>query len=181
MPAPVGLRPGAITTFPQGLLSLLGIKNDGKYPQSLADSYVPTFDMLNWMALANARELVQDQPTAFSTTGVKAGATGTLLVPAGQVWLACGINYQVSVTATDMLAGAVCLIRGFGAQSQQFNQAPLLRSSPTDAAQASSFQSVLTGPLLLFPGDSVAFYAHDLTTAGTLQGFLSAIIFRFVG
>jgi hypothetical protein len=171
--------PGNISTVPVGLLGLLGIKNDGEYPGSLANFIQPQLDMLPWLAANYARELITEAVTAFSTTGLKPGSTGLLLVPPGQVWLAHGINSQAVITATDMLVGAVSITRGFGAQRQQVNRAPLDRTSATDAAQAAAFQSVLPGPLLLFPGDDVELFVADLTTAGTIAAFVAAVVTRF--
>jgi len=170
---------GIISTVPIGLLGLLGIKNDGSYPRALAEFFQPTMDMLPWLAGNRARELVNEAVTAFSTTGLKPGAAALSLVPADQVWLVHGANAQATCTATDMLVGACAVTRAFGAQRQMIRRADLDRTSATDAAQAAAFQSCIPGPFLMFPGDQIELFVSDLTTAGTIAGFVSCIFTRF--
>lgn len=171
---------GIISTVPIGLLGLLGIKNDGSYPRALAEFFQPTMDMLPWLAGNRARELANEAVGAFSTTGLKPGAGGLTVVPPDQVWLVHGANAQATITATDMLVGACAVTRAFGAQRQMINRAIHLdRSSATDAAQAAAFQSCIPGPFLMFPGDQIELFVADLTTAGTIAGFVSCVFTRF--
>jgi hypothetical protein len=78
--------PPPLTTRPDGLLSLLGIQNNGRYPQHLAvDNLLPVLDLTRWYL-----ESEQDFPTFTQLTGGALGFHLMLTVPEGETWIVLG-------------------------------------------------------------------------------------------
>jgi len=76
--------PPPLTTRPEGLLDLLGLQNNGAYPQHLAyQQLVPTLDLLRWYLEAQA-----DFINTTVTCNASGFHTGTdLTVPNGEHWI----------------------------------------------------------------------------------------------
>jgi len=78
-------QPPPLTNRPEGLLSLLGIQNAGRYPQHFANEFVrPTLDLLRWYM-----EAEQDYPTLTQNV-TAAGFTMFQTVPVDEQWLLLG-------------------------------------------------------------------------------------------
>jgi hypothetical protein len=131
--------PPPLTTRPDGLLSLLGIQNNGRYPQSLAvEALLPTLDLTRWYL-----ESEQDFPTITTLTGGALGFHLMLTVPEGETWIVLGgtLDYNGALAASraDCIARANSTGGGF-IQLGEFTpgaagQRPLVSVSPTGAGQ----------------------------------------------
>lgn len=93
--------PPPLTTRPEGLLSLLGIQNNGRYPESLATAQLqPNIDLLRWYL---------ETVATFKTGTLALAGAGTfttsanLTVPAGEHWIVLQFNV---VSAGLVAAGA---------------------------------------------------------------------------
>lgn len=98
--------PPPITTRPDGLLSLLGLQNSGKYPQHLEyDKLTCGLDLTRWYL-----EAEQDFPTVTQLWGAAIGFTNFMTVPDGEAWVVLGgsYNYPAALVAarTDAIARA---------------------------------------------------------------------------
>jgi hypothetical protein len=98
--------PPPITTRPDGLLSLLGLQNSGKYPQHLAyDTLQCGVDLTRWYL-----ESEQDFPTLTQLWGGAIGFTNFFTVPDGEAWVVLGgtYNYPAGLAAarTDVICRA---------------------------------------------------------------------------
>jgi len=168
-----------VSLFPSGLLGLFGIKNDGVFPGSLGTEYRPSLEMLHWLAGANARELVQESTTAFSTVGLKKGTNSLTRVPAGQAWLVHGSTTSFATTATDFIRGKLVVARWFGNQSLVIRESALNWSSSQEAVGAANPSFTMPGPFVMFPDDEILFWVERIATAGTLSNFFNTWIYRF--
>jgi len=82
--------PPPITTRPDGLLSLLGLQNNGKYPQHLDYNTLQCgLDLTRWYL-----EAEQDFPTFTQLWGAAVGFTSFFTVPDGEAWVLLGGSYQ---------------------------------------------------------------------------------------
>lgn len=82
---PLGVPP-PITARPDGLLSLLGLQTQGKFPQHLAYDWLqPTMDLTRWYL-----EAEQDFPTFTQLWGAAVGFTQFFQVPQDEVWVLLG-------------------------------------------------------------------------------------------
>jgi len=82
--------PPPITTRPDGLLSLLGLQNNGKYPQHLNyQSLDCGLDLTRWYL-----ESAQEFPTVTKLWGAAIGFTEFMTVPEGESWIVLGGSYQ---------------------------------------------------------------------------------------
>jgi hypothetical protein len=168
-----------LSTIPQGLLGLFGIKNEGKYPTQLNASYSPTLDVLQWLAGSNARELISEQCVAFNSVGLKGTATNSLRVPSGQCWLLHGAMTSYPTLVTEFVRFCVGLSRLQAGNRYLLRSGDIVATNNPDGAAVGSAFSALPGPLLMFPDDEISFVCHKLTTAGTIAPFLSAWVYRF--
>jgi len=81
---------GQISAFPLGLLSMLGLKQQGEYPKELMNSYLPSLEMLDFIACTNGTTVKANVFNlalgATSSAGRYAFGAG-LEVPDNEVWL----------------------------------------------------------------------------------------------
>jgi len=91
--------PPPLTTRPEGLLSMLGIQSNGRYPQHLEmERLQPQIDLLPWY-LESRAEIAG--PQDVSLAGTAFGAFAPLLtVPANQVWVLLAASFQPSAIAS---------------------------------------------------------------------------------
>jgi len=91
--------PPPLTTRPEGLLSMLGLQTNGRYPQHLAeDSLLPTIDLLPWYLESRAEiQSVQGHSMAAAVPG---GFIPLYTVPAQEVWVLLAFTIQPVVIAT---------------------------------------------------------------------------------
>jgi len=97
--------PPPLTSRPEGLLDLLGLQNNGAYPQHLAyQQLVPTLDLLQWYLEAQA-----DFINTTVTPNSVGFHTGTdLTVPAGEHWVMLAAT---AVATTGATPSTVCFAR----------------------------------------------------------------------
>lgn len=88
--------PPPLTTRPEGLLSMLGLQTNGRYPQHLAeDNLVPTLDLLMWY-LESRAEIQSADNVALGN--VSAGTfVNMFTVPAQEVWVLLAFTVAPSV------------------------------------------------------------------------------------
>lgn len=87
--------PPPLTTRPEGLLSMLGLQTNGRYPQHLAEDYLtPTLDLLPWYLESRA----EIQSVQGLVTNVALGDVRLVYqVPAQEVWVM--LNWTIQPTA----------------------------------------------------------------------------------
>lgn len=87
--------PPPLTTRPEGLLSMLGLQTNGRYPQHLAEAnLVPQLDLLPWYLESRAEIQSQQGVSNLSTLGQ---FHALYTVPAQEVWVL--LQFTVQVTA----------------------------------------------------------------------------------
>lgn len=101
---PFGVPP-PLTARPEGLLSLLGLQQQGQYPQHLnSDWLTPSFNLADWYAESKA-ELITNSVTV-NAVGWSAGVA----VPSGEYWLLRNVTFWRAGT----VAGAEVYSIGVG-------------------------------------------------------------------
>jgi hypothetical protein len=91
--------PPPLTTRPEGLLSMLGIQTNGRYPQHLEmETLSPGIDLLNWYMESRA-EITGPQDANMSTA-VVGGFLPLLTVPTNQVWILLAATLAPSAIVT---------------------------------------------------------------------------------
>lgn len=139
MREPFPAYPPPLTTRPDGLLSLLGIQNNGRYPQHLAvEALLPTLDLTRWYL-----ESEQDFPTFTQPTGGGLGFHLMLTVPEGETWIVLGgtldYNGALAGNRTDCIARANSTGGGIVQLGEAVvgvaGQRPLVSVSPAGAGQ----------------------------------------------
>lgn len=94
--------PPPLTTQPEGLLDLLGLQTNGRYPQHLnSETLQPTIDLLRWY-LEDKANFKTGQINYTGTPPTFVG-DANLTVPAGEAW----IPLQFNVWSTAALATTV--------------------------------------------------------------------------
>jgi len=98
--------PPPITARPDGLLSLLGLQNNGKYPQHLNyQSLDCSVDLTRWYL-----ESEQQFPTVTQLWGAAIGFTNFMTVPEGESWIVLGGTYNyptgLATARTDAIVRA---------------------------------------------------------------------------
>jgi hypothetical protein len=127
----------AINRLPLGLLGFLGIKNGGRYPQELADTLAPVWDISPLYLYSNSEVTTALQ--AISAIGSQAYQT----VPTGELWyvlqqsagsdtLTAGQTIEFSTNWTDPAAlvnvetGLMSGARTVGQRATATAQAPFI-------------------------------------------------------
>jgi len=104
--------PPPLTTRPEGLLSMLGLQSNGRYPQHLAyDQLLPTMDLTLWYQESRAEILSITPTTPLLIGGSVAGSFVQIYqVPVQEHWLL--LAYSINVDPVSPLgAGSVSLCR----------------------------------------------------------------------
>jgi hypothetical protein len=169
---------GPASTFPVGLLGLLGIKNNGKYPADLATTYVPTFDMLDWFTRSNALELISGQTGVITNVGEKAEATGKWLVPAGQAWLLKGAAAVASIPDEATIYATLCIAQRSGNALYSHTAGANIGQVWQNTADAGRWY--LNGPVLMIPGDELVLCVHNINVGTTdFNPYLNGLVLKF--
>jgi len=105
--------PPPLTTRPEGLLSMLGLQSNGRYPQHLEmETLGVGLDLTNWY-LESKAQILNVTNIAFT-----AGAVGVFQslfqVPANQVWVLLNATFEGNAIATN------CTIQGARARNNDF-------------------------------------------------------------
>jgi len=87
---PLGVPP-PLTARPDGLLSLLGLQTQGRFPQHFASDWLqPGIDLTRWYL-----EAEQDFPTFTQLWGAAVGYTQFFQVPQDETWVLLGASLSV--------------------------------------------------------------------------------------
>lgn len=118
-------HPPPLTTRPEGLLDLLGLQQNGRYPQHLETNMLGVgLDLLRWYL----------ESRATFKTGTLASAAGfvtdnpNLIVPASEHWLVLQFNVQAQAAPAAAWRGWLARTNGSGGS--------LVSLSPTEATAA---------------------------------------------
>jgi len=121
---------GPLSSFPLGLLSLFGVKQQGQYPRTLIDSIQPTMDMLEFVACTNADDMELSDIVQLNGAGTGSGGRYTtgLYVPDNEVWLLTDFSVTGAVRGTGgtipgMMLGWISGVGGVGG-NQWFYERP---------------------------------------------------------
>lgn len=150
--------PPPINRLPLGLLSLLGIKNGGRYPQSLGQQLAPCFELLGWYLQSNSQSLSLNG----NVTAVGFNANWWT-VPVGQTW---AVLSTVVNSAAALGAGVTVGFTGAWIRSAlQVLPSPLTQVSPSYTVGAVAV--AMSNPAgacvtLVPPGGVIGVYAHAL-------------------
>lgn len=91
--------PPPLTTRPEGLLSMLGLQTNGRYPQHFASDYlVPQLDLLPWYLESRAE--IQTSFGVSTAALVVGGYQQLFAVPAQEVWILLAASIQPATIAT---------------------------------------------------------------------------------
>lgn len=151
------LTPPPINKLPLGLLGFLGIKNGGRYPQSLQADLQPSFELQNWYLQTNSTSAQLNG--SVSSIGFNAN---WWTVPQGETWAIhqCFVN-----SAAVLGAGVSCGFVGAWIRSAlQVLPASLTDMPPIAATAGSVALSVRTQmtPVLVPPGGVIGVFAYAL-------------------
>lgn len=140
-----------IQGFPSGLLSLLGLKNLGKLPDTLLDDVRATFELAPWY-VRGLRAPVYGGGTTVATGGLQV-ASYSGAVPAGQLWYLHSASVQVQ-SAANATQRAFCTVGIFDAIY------PVLRESQVELVSSNFVggygEAICTlRDTWLYPGESV--------------------------
>lgn len=91
--------PPPLTTRPEGLLSMLGIQNSGRYPQHLQMDWLqPTLDLTTFYAESRAEIQSVQNFAIFST--LAGNFASFWQVPPGELWYLLALSYQWTAVST---------------------------------------------------------------------------------
>jgi len=170
-----------VSTFPTGLLGLLGIKSDGQYPSQLGGTYAPTLELSQWLAATNGLDLVSSS-TAFNASG-DSGMDTQLIVPPGYIWLLKGAAAYAPVGAAEKFIGQVGIFtrRATALYWSQMGSMGGDKVGVTVLGGGSpgTLRSCLGGPLVMMAGDELGFSCQQFVAAAPITVFINAYVFAF--
>lgn len=159
---------GPVQIIPPGLLGFLQLKNMGKNPQLIPDSYQPTIEMRDWLFLARYEEV-----SVTITGGISVGYTefngGDIgvysgVVPDNEAWWLVGITARTRpMIATESCQMEIAWSQKNGALSSQ-RPISIGPTSPRVVGQAPLNQTraiCSAGQLFLPPGAWLGIYALE--------------------
>lgn len=150
-----------ITNVPQGLLSLLGLRDFGAVPRFMPDSVQAGIDVTQFLLLN--REVVTGTVNLNALTSL--GPTETL-VPAGELWY---VHSAMAQTAALAVGETMTLVVGLGTGGS----AAITQSDP-QSATAGNRASAWVRDYWLPPGGSILARVMEITTAGLITVTVSA-------
>lgn len=148
--------PPPINKLPLGLLSFLGIKNGGQYPQHLQADLGASFELLDWYLQTNS--ISANLNANVTAVGFNAG---WYTVPTGETWavLAAQVNSQAVLGAGVSLG----MFGAFTRSALQIIPTALTPVGATATTGAVSVASSQTGTIALVPpGGLIGVYCHNL-------------------
>jgi hypothetical protein len=109
---------GPIGTIPQGLLSLLALKETGKNPSQLLDSVQPSFDLVQWYLTRielTERALFGGAPSVTFASGAHGQVAFTFggnncVVPNNQIWWVSHMQVDGTLLAAESIRLACDII-----------------------------------------------------------------------
>ena len=175
---------GPISFLPSGLLGLLGIKNNGRYPNELATVVGSQFDQLPWLTARGDTQLSTSLP-GMATGSQGDYFFGTVRTPdTGKMWLVRGMQIYWQVVATD-----VAVIRPTIMTYLAGNYFPVAMgdwdgfqagATAVGGAGISFCSSFIAGPVLMRSGDYMMLQAKQLTSVAGQQVYCRAQYLEFV-
>lgn len=172
---------GPAQRVPVGLLGLLDIRNDGKFPNSLSEVLSCTVDVLKFISSVYSIEALVGNNTTNGTGAIPLNLSGGFAPTpaANEYWYVRGFTVNAATGAAELVRFKAGVGRLSGA-----TYAPILMgvegaSSLTDAAGVAG--PIAQGPtdFIMSPGDNFIAFVQRITTAGTIQFNLNANILRF--
>jgi len=98
------MRQTPVGKIPPAFLSLLQLKSTGANPDGLADTYQPTLEMAEWLALQE-REMLVLPIAGIAAPGVYSGFQNSVLpaarIPDGEVWYLWNATCVTGLLALD--------------------------------------------------------------------------------
>jgi hypothetical protein len=149
-----------ITNVPQGLLSLLGLRDFGAVPRFMPETVQAGIDVTQFLLLN--RETVQGTVTFNSLSSDGPAAT---LVPAGELWYVHSAQAQ---SATLAVGETIQLVVGLGTGA-----ASIAQSDPQRATAGHRCAAWLSD-YWLPPGGSIVARTMEITTAATITVTVTA-------
>lgn len=163
------LRPLGIV--PWSLGNLLGIKGEPGILQGVLDTITPTLDMLEFLAGPNCREVVTQ---SVNITGKGSFTYSNLNPVQGEAWLVYGAAFSsANLAVGDALRGQL-LVQGEGGQGIR-----QITDQDTGTSGITLAKQMRVPSFVLYPGQIIAFFANDWTSAGSIAVGVSVTIFRF--
>lgn len=174
----VRLPPPPLNIQPRGMLDFFGIKNGGRFPQSLPEFLSPTLDLLHWYVASeivtyqlNATPLVNaDQ--GFNVNWISAVPAPNpvpipIQVPQTEMWLVShySVNWELNAAAERCIASPIMTIPGIGGR---MFLGPVNTVGPTTFPGGTLSVGIAACDGLFFvpPGAFLQAYVHDVNTAG---------------
>jgi len=160
--------PPPLTTLPQGLLSMLGLQTNGKYPQHLNTDWLQSHvDLLRWYMESRAEIKNFSGATGWAGPGV---FVPYWQVPDHEVWilLECGFAYTAAAGTTAQICMARCRAVD---QLSMVKLGPSVRAvAATDRPLAGS-DSGLVGTVLR-PTVRIGVYSEGAAYGNTADAFI---------
>lgn len=181
----MSITPPVINTTPKGLLSLLGIKNGGSNPQSLAGFVQPTADLLSWYCHSIADEYGFSAPAAAGFAGALSFANQTsgppfpggpavppgaipagVFVPQNEVWVV--LRWNIGWASVGPNSDWCMIDVGLTALGHEFFPAQSTCDvTPIPGATTySRSRACIELPLILFGGAEMKLSVQNVQTAG---------------
>lgn len=168
-----------ISKLPLGLLGFFGIKNGGKYPQTLGETIVPTLEQINVLAenyhTKHAYIAAPNAPGWHQATVAIAGVPQR--VPENEIWLIRGASMHHATGAGEAI-NATAAVRGdqWGAAAASYHviSQPFTLAASTNILLPCSEPDFWAGP-----GDEFGFWVNTVTFVGPLLTVLEFKITRF--
>lgn len=161
---------GPLGLVPWSMANLLSIKGEHGVLTNIVDTITPTMDVWELLARPNAREVVSQNVA----TAAKGPVVFSSLNPtAGQCWLVSGFGWTATMAAGDSLRARGILV---GTQGQGLRQ---ITDENTGTAGIVLASYLRVAPFILYSGESLQVFAHDLVTAGNITIGATATIYRF--
>jgi len=170
---------GPTQRIPSGLLGLLDVRNDGRYPNALADDVQASLRIEEFLG-GNAQEWVTGVVNAAAVGGIAPLSGGLTFGPvSGEFWWVRQAMIFATPNAAEMIRMRPMLGRVAGAGFNQSWVGDSAASSLTDAAAAGAPASTYPRGFLMVPGDLFLIHVERIITAGNITCQAMAHILRF--
>lgn len=156
------LPPPVIQTRPAGLLSLLGLQNGGRTPETLVPYTQPVFELSDWYLRARRQYLASGNVAIPNGSQAAFVAHTGIVVPNNQWWWVESLSASISAQAGDSLQAGWAI--GIQNQAVSFAVSPQGLAVPSTSA---GFLSVAS-PIWLGPGSQVGLLVSNNVTAVSL-------------
>lgn len=155
-----------MSVVPKGLLSFLDIKNDARYPQSLADFLQGVIDLQQWYTETNSE-------LQIASTGAVSVSTAPLTVPAGEFWYV--MELMNTFTAGAGVSGIVASSFVFpdATNGSMFRIGDLVTFAATNEVRTKADHTFFAPP-----GSSLGIHIQQIA-GGTVTSAVRARVARF--